>query len=134
MADQHPSDQCSLSETVFNTISLFALEPSHLGYLLWIRFSGRSRLTAEMCVHWGYSWGEHLWGMKTAGRKRELKCHADTTEVSQSQGGPGLERPLQVVLYKGRRLRLCSLHPSLDVGYLWEGVVTLFLLSTEGKS
>ena len=41
VADQLPSDQYGLSETILIPSGLFALEPSHLGYLLWIRFSGK---------------------------------------------------------------------------------------------
>ena len=65
-------------------------------------------------------------GMKTARREEgvEVPCRCDRGQPIPREALE-LEQPLQVVLYKGRRPRLCSLHPSLDVGYLWEGVMTL---------
>ena len=126
MADQLPSDQYSLSETVLIPSGLFALEPSHLGCLLWIRFSGK-QTHRQRCTCTGGTLGMNTYGgMKTARREEgvEVPCRCDRGQPIPREALE-LEQPLQVVLYKGRRPRLCSLHPSLDVGYLWEGVMTL---------
>ena len=71
-----------------------------------------SRLTGRDVRALGYSWDEHLWWYEDRGQPIPWEALE-------------FERSLQVVLYKGGRPRLCSLHPSLDVGYLWEGVMTL---------
>lgn len=126
MADQLPSDWYSLSETILIPSGLFTLEPSHLGYLLWIRFSGK-QTHRQRCMCTGGTLGMNTYGgMKTAGWGEgvEVLCRCDRGQPIPREALE-LERSLQVVLYKGGRPRLCSLHPSLDVGYLWEGVMTL---------
>ena len=123
VADQLPSDQYGLSETILIPSGLFALEPSHLGHLLWIR---KADSQAEMYVHWVTLGMNTYGGMKTAGWGEgvEVPCRCDRGQPIPREALE-LEQSLQVVLYKGGRPRLCSLHPSLDVGYLWEGVMTL---------
>ena len=93
---------------------------------MWIRFSGK-QTHRQRCTCTGGTLGMNTYGgMKTAGREEgvEVPCRCDRGQPIPREALE-LERPLQVVLYKGRRPRLCSLHPSLDVGYLWEGVMTL---------
>jgi len=111
VADQLPSDRYGLSETIlipwFVCIVTKSPRASVVDQVLW-----KADSQAEMYVHWGYSWDEHLWWYEDRGQPIPREALE-------------LERSLQVVLYKGGRPRLCSLHPSLDVGYLWEGVMTL---------
>lgn len=53
-----------------------------------VRFSGK-QAHRERCVCIGSTLGMNTYGgMKTAGGKKELKCQADVTEVSQSHGRP----------------------------------------------
>ena len=107
MADQLPSDWFSHSKTILISSGLFELEPSHLGYLLWIRFSGK-QTPGQGCVCIGRTLGMNTYGdMKTTGWEEgvEVPCRCDRGQPIPREALE-LEWSLQVVLCKGKRPRL----------------------------
>lgn len=127
IADQLPSDRYSSSETMLIPSGLILMgtrlpRVSVIDKILW-----KADSETEICVPWRVFLG---WTPMVKWRKQDgeegvelpYKCDKGQTipwEILE------LEWSLIVVLYQGKGPRLCSLHLSLDEGYIWEEVMTL---------